>query len=288
MARSRCARWPRGGIYDQLGGGSHRYSVDALARAALREDALRQRAARAGLPGGHQVTRKADYATGREERHSTGSCVKWPGRRGRPYYSTQDADSEGVEGKFYVWTPAEVREALGDELGAEAIERFGMTEQGNFEGANIPGPRDAATRRTATSCASGSTRRARRRVWPGLDDKRLTSWNALMVSALADAAAAFDDDVYREAAVTCADFLVTRMRDDDGPAAAHLQPRPGAAAARCSRTTRSCSRRCSRSTRRRSTRAGSTRRGRSPTRSSSASPTPRTAASSRPPTTTAG
>ena len=80
----------------------------------------------------------------------------------------------GRGGKFYVWTPAEVREALGDELGAEAIEHFGMTEQGNFEGANIPVRRDA--RPAAPRRAPPAAHEARaKRVWPGLDDKRLTS-----------------------------------------------------------------------------------------------------------------
>jgi uncharacterized protein len=130
------------------------------------------------------------------------------------FASALDADSEGVEGKFYVWSVDEVREVLGD-LAGEAIEHFGMTEAGNFEGKNIPV-------RATPDPPHRDDLRARlyearaRRVWPGLDDKRLTSWNALMISALADAAAAFDDAVYRDAAVECADFLVTRMRDEDG------------------------------------------------------------------------
>ena len=100
-----------------------------------------------------------------------------------------------------------------------------MTEAGNFEGANIPvratpdpPHRDELRARLYEARAQ--------RVWPGLDDKRLTSWNALMVSALADAAAAFDDQRYRDAAVRCADFLVTTHARRRRPAAAHLQPRP--------------------------------------------------------------
>ena len=114
-----------------------------------------------------------------------------------------------------MWTLDEVREVLGDELGEEAIAHFGMTERGNFEGRNIPvratpdpPHRDELRRRLYEARAQ--------RVWPGLDDKRLTGWNALMVSALADAGAVLDEPLYRDAAVECADFLVTRMRDEDG------------------------------------------------------------------------
>ena len=131
------------------------------------------------------------------------------------FASALDADSEGVEGKFYVWTPAEVREALGPELAEEAIAHFGMSERGNFEGRNIPvratpdpPHRDELRRRLYEARAE--------RVWPGLDDKRLTGWNALMVSALADAGAALEEPLYRDAAVDCADFLVTRLRDAEG------------------------------------------------------------------------
>ena len=103
---------------------------------------------------------------------------------------------------------------LGDEVD-EAIEHFGMTESGNFEGANIP-VRATPDPPHRDELRSRLYEARAQRVWPGLDDKRLTSWNALMISALADAAAAFDEPAYRDAAVRCADFLVTRMRDEDG------------------------------------------------------------------------
>ena len=201
-------------MYDQIGGGFARYSVDRVWLVPHFEKMLYDNAllARAYLHA-WQVTGEESFA--RVCRETLDWALAELRQEEGAFASALDADSEGVEGKFYVWTPAEVREALGDELGAEAIEHFGMTEQGNFEGANIPvratpdpPHRDELRKRLYEARAQ--------RVWPGLDDKRLTSWNALMVSALADAAAAFDDDVYREAAVTCADFLVTRMRDDEG------------------------------------------------------------------------
>ena len=139
------------------------------------------------------------------------SCAR---RRAR-FASALDADAEGVEGKFTVWTLDEVRAVLGDEHGEEAIAHFGMTEGGNFEGRNIP-VRATADPPHREELRRGSTRRAPRACGPGLDDKRLTGWNALMVSALADAGAVLDEPRYRDAAVTCADFLVTRMRDEEG------------------------------------------------------------------------
>jgi hypothetical protein len=214
MALHTLRRMASGGMYDQIGGGFARYSVDRVWLVPHFEKMLYDNAllARAYLHA-WQVT--GDAAFERVCRETLDWALAELRQEEGAFASALDADSEGVEGRFYVWTPAEVRAVLGDELGAEAIEHFGMTEQGNFEGANIPV-------RATPDAPHRDELRARlyearaRRVWPGLDDKRLTSWNALMVSALADAASALDDPVYRDAAVTCADFLVTRMRDGDG------------------------------------------------------------------------
>ena len=214
MALHTLRRMASGGMYDQVGGGFARYSVDRtwlvphfekmLYDNALLARAYLHGAQVSGEPLFERVCRETlDFAL-RELRQEEGA-----------FASALDADSEGVEGKFYVWRLDEVREVLGDELAAEAIEHFGMTEGGNFEGANIPvratpdpPHRDALRARLYEARAE--------RVWPGLDDKRLTSWNALMVTALADAGAALDEPRYVDAAVECADFLVTRMRDDEG------------------------------------------------------------------------
>ena len=214
MALHTLRRMAGGGMYDQIGGGFARYSVDRTWLVPHFEKMLYDNAllARAYLHA-WQVTREPLFE--RVARETLDWALAELRQEEGAFASALDADSEGVEGKFYVWTPAQVREVLGDELGAEAIEHFGMTEQGNFEGANIavratpdPPHRDELRARLYEARAQ--------RVWPGLDDKRLTGWNALMVSALADAAAAFDDAVYRDAAVECADFLVTRMVDEDG------------------------------------------------------------------------
>jgi uncharacterized protein YyaL (SSP411 family) len=213
MALHTLRRMASGGMYDQVGGGFARYSVDRVWLVPHFEKMLYDNAllARAYLHAwqltGEELFRRVcretlDWALA-ELRQEEGA-----------FASALDADSEGVEGKFYVWTLPQVREVLGD-LADEAIEHFGMTEQGNFEGANIavratPDPPHRDELRTRLYEARAQ------RVWPGLDDKRLTGWNALMISALADAGAALEEPLYLDAAVDCADFLVTRLRDEDG------------------------------------------------------------------------
>ena len=211
-----------GGIHDQVGGGFARYSVDAVWLVPHFEKMLYDNAllARAYLHGwqalGHDrwrdvCERALDWAL-REMRGPEGG-----------FYSALDADSEGVEGRFYVWKQAELEEALAAAgLGDEAepvLAYWGVSEAGNFEGANILHvPLGAAAR------APDGLDRARqalyevraKRVWPGLDDKRVLSWNALMLAALADAGAVLGRRDYLDAAVRCAEFIQDDMRDPDG------------------------------------------------------------------------
>src|SRR5215203_553049 len=192
-----------GGMYDQVGGGFARYSVDERWLVPHFEKMLYDNAllARAYLHGWQvtgdplfeQVCRETlDWAL-REMRAPEGG-----------FFSALDADSEGEEGRFYVWTIAELREVLGDDADA-AIRWFGASEHGNFEGRNI------LTRGEGEAPANLPGLRRRlyevraQRVWPGLDDKRLCSWNALMISALAEAGAVLERDDYLEAAAACAD-----------------------------------------------------------------------------------
>jgi uncharacterized protein YyaL (SSP411 family) len=207
-------RMASGGIYDQVGGGFARYSVDARwlvphFEKMLYDNALLARAyLHAFQVSGEGLFRRVcvetlDWAI-RELRQDEGG-----------FASSLDADSEGVEGKFYVWTPAEIRLALGDALGSVAIAHFGVSEAGNFEGANIlvratPDPDELRAIKDGLLAARSS------RVRPALDDKRLTSWNALMISALADAGAALERADYLSAAVTCARFVERELRDSDG------------------------------------------------------------------------
>jgi uncharacterized protein YyaL (SSP411 family) len=213
MALHTLRRMAGGGIYDQVGGGFARYSVDARWIVPHFEKMLYDNALLArvylhalqvsGEPFFERVTRETlDWGL-RELRQNEGG-----------FASALDADSEGVEGKFYVWTLDDVREALGP-LADTAIEHFGMTEAGNFEGANIPVRATSDPERLAEIKAGLLAVRAKR-VWPGLDDKRLTAWNALMISALADAGAVLGEPRYTDAAVAAAEFILRDLRDENG------------------------------------------------------------------------
>jgi uncharacterized protein len=132
--------------------------------------------------------------------------------------SAEDADSEGEEGRFYVWRPAEIRDALVEDAEA-AVAWYGVTPSGNFEGANIlhRPVRGDLLRPPAVERARAALLEARaRRVRPGLDDKVLTEWNALFLSSLAEAAGATGDQGWRRAAVEIGEFLLRSLRRDDG------------------------------------------------------------------------
>jgi uncharacterized protein YyaL (SSP411 family) len=206
-----------GGIYDQLGGGFARYSVDPVWLVPHFEKMLYDNGllARAYLHGwqtlGHERYRRVCEET-----------LDWMLREMRGpeggFYSALDADSEGEEGRFYVWTPAQIRELLG--AAAEpVIAYYGVSEAGNFEGSNILHLAGGATATAPPGLdeARGTLLEARaKRVWPGLDDKRLASWNALAISALADAGAALGREDYLEAARRGAEFVLAELRDADG------------------------------------------------------------------------
>jgi uncharacterized protein YyaL (SSP411 family) len=199
-----------GGIYDQVGGGFARYSVDAQWLVPHFEKMLYDNAllARAYLHGWQVI---GDPLFRRVCEETLGWALREMRGPEGGFYSALDADSEGVEGKFYVWSLDELRSVAGD----EAADWFGATEHGNFEGANI------LTRGDGEPEALGEWRCKlygvrQKRVWPGLDDKRLCSWNALMVSALADAGAVLENEQYLDAARKCADFILTDMRDGSG------------------------------------------------------------------------
>ncbi|MDP9376396.1 MAG: thioredoxin domain-containing protein [Actinomycetota bacterium] len=203
-----------GGVFDQIGGGFARYSVDEAWTIPHFEKMLYDNAllARAYLHA-WQVSDEPLFRRVCEE------TLDWMLREMRQpeggFASALDADSEGEEGKYYVWTLDEVREALGPDLAEVAIKHFGMTEQGNFEGRNNP------VRATADPPQRDEIRAKlyaarEHRVRPGLDDKRLVAWNALAISAFADAGAALGRDDYVQAAIDCADFIDQKMRDAEG------------------------------------------------------------------------
>jgi uncharacterized protein YyaL (SSP411 family) len=216
-----------GGMYDHIGGGFARYSVDRqwlvphfekmLYDQALLVRIYRQAFSMLGLPQYQQVVEETIGYVLRDLRHPDGG-----------FYSSEDADSpdehgHGHEGLFHTWTPAEVGAALdgwpGDDVGA-VLDWFGITPSGNFEGRSIPNRlahRGQLRRPERIEQARQLLFAAReRRPRPGLDDKILTEWNGLFLWALADAAATFQRDDWKQAAIANGEFLLRELRDDRG------------------------------------------------------------------------
>jgi uncharacterized protein YyaL (SSP411 family) len=214
-----------GGIHDQVGGGFSRYSVDGAWGVPHFEKMLYDNAllARAYLHG---------WQASGDERLREVCCdtLDWAlaemrGPEGG-FFSALDADSEGVEGRFYVWSIEQLRAVLGADAPA-AIAWLGATEQGNFQDPHHPEPGLNVLQDRGPESVRGDARFRRgvrerllaaraERVRPALDDKRLTSWNALMICALAEAGSALGEPRYLEAAVACAEFLLGSLRDDGG------------------------------------------------------------------------
>ncbi len=211
-------RMAAGGLWDQIGGGFCRYAVDAAWQVPHFEKMLYDNAllARTYLHA-WQVTGSVRYRRIAEE------AVEWAldemsnGAGG--FHASLDADSEGVEGLFYTWTLEEVSDLLGPRAG-RAAELFGLTEEGNFEGRNVLScpsgvppdsweDDDASIRAALLEARRGRTR-------PALDDKAILSWNALMISALAESGAALGRPDLIEAATGCAEFVWGEMRDRQG------------------------------------------------------------------------
>jgi uncharacterized protein YyaL (SSP411 family) len=211
-----------GGIHDQLGGGFSRYAVDAgwivpHFEKMLYDNALLARTyLRAYLELGHERYRAV----------AVGVC-EWALREMQApeggFYSALDADSEGVEGLFYTWTPAEAEAALADaglgQLAPEALAHLGISERGQLEGRSVlhlPGGTTAAEPAGIEQARAALLAARERRVRPALDDKRICSWNALIAGSLAEAGAALGEPRYVEAGRRCLGFVLDSMRDGDG------------------------------------------------------------------------
>ena len=226
MAEHTLRRMAAGGMYDQAGGGFHRYSVDDRWLVPHFEKMLYDNALLA------RVYLQAWQATGDAEyRRVVEEVLRYVQREMRSpeggFYSAQDADSEGEEGRFYVWTPDEVDGLLGAEDGPLFRAYYDVTAAGNFEGSNIlhvdRSAEDVAAQagvsveRLERALARGreTLYEARaRRVWPGLDDKVLTAWNAMMLRTFAEAARLLGSGEYLEVANSSADFLLRELRRD--------------------------------------------------------------------------
>jgi hypothetical protein len=210
-------RMAAGGMYDHLGGGFHRYSTDASWLVPHFEKMLYDNAllARVYLEA-YQVTGKEDYA--RVARETLDWVLREMQGEEGGYYSTQDADSEGVEGKFYVWSEEEVRRLLG--AGADEFCRaYDVTASGNWEGENILhrssgfSSGDAELEASLLEARLVLLREREKRVHPGLDDKVLTSWNGLMIIAMARGYRILGEERFLASARKAARFIEDRMEE---------------------------------------------------------------------------
>ena len=226
MAERTCKKMANGGIYDQLGGGFHRYSVDAVWLVPHFEKMLYDNAQliRVYLHL-YQVTRDEFFKriavetleyVRREMLDASGG-----------FYSTQDADSEGVEGKFFVWTPEEITAILGPEDAQIFNFYYDVSEEGNFEEKNILNvryaPAEAAKalkideERLDEVLSRGREKlfaEREKRTKPFRDEKVLTAWNGLMLTAFAEGSAVLDDPEYLEIAKKNAEFILSELQRD--------------------------------------------------------------------------
>ncbi len=227
MIRATLDAMAAGGIYDQLGGGFHRYAVDAVWLVPHFEKMLYDNAqlARVYL----DAYRAFSDDTYRQVVEETLNYVlrEMTSPEGG-FYATQDADSEGAEGKFYVWSEAEFEEVVGAANAPIAKHYFAVTGDGNFEGENIlsvPNPIDEVAaeagvtadelRATIANAKSALFAARERRIRPGRDEKVIVSWNAMMLRAFAEASRTLGRADYREAAINNAEFLLAKLRVGD-------------------------------------------------------------------------
>ncbi len=205
------AMW-EGGMYDHLGGGFARYSVDGQWLVPHFEKMLYDNAQLAACYlSAFQATGEARY--GQVARETLDYLLRDLRDPSGGFHSSEDADSEGEEGKFYAFTPAEVREALGPEDGARFCAAYGITEAGTFEHGRSVVHRFSRAKTDDLPEDEDRALRDRLRLWrdrrvrPGKDDKILASWNGLALSALARGFQVLGDPRYLEAAQACAAFL---------------------------------------------------------------------------------
>jgi uncharacterized protein YyaL (SSP411 family) len=221
-------RMARGGLCDQLGGGFHRYSTDAQWLVPHFEKMLYDNAMLAGCYlDAFTATKNPFYAE--VARNTLDYVLRDLTAPEGGFYSAEDADSEGVEGKYYVWIPREIAGVLSPDEAITFCRVYDITETGNFEGCNIPNlsrsieqeakllgrePGDLHAELTRSRAKLLAVRE--KRTPPGLDDKILASWNGLTIDAFAKAGAVLQEDRYRNAAIQAAEFLLKKMRRTDG------------------------------------------------------------------------
>ncbi len=220
-------RMAAGGLYDQLGGGFHRYSTDSVWLVPHFEKMLYDNALLAvTYAEAAQATGRPDFA--RVVRETLDYVLREMTAPEGGFYSATDADSEGVEGKFFVWTEAEIRSVLGPDAD-RFLAHHGVTAEGNFEGASILHvPRPDEREHEALAPARAALLAAReRRVHPLRDEKVLAAWNGLMISGLAFGGRVLADGRYLDAASRAAEFLLGALRPDGRLRRSWTAGRPG-------------------------------------------------------------
>lgn len=223
MVEYTLSKMAAGGIHDQIGGGFHRYSTDAFWLVPHFEKMLYDNALLARLyTHTYQLTGNEDFR--RTAERIIDYVIREMTSPNGGFYSAQDADSEGVEGKFFVWRPENLKDVLGEVDARIVGDYYGVTEEGNFEGMsilNVPSPpAEVASRHSTTvielevliDSANDRLLEARSsRVPPMTDTKTIVSWNGLMLAAIAEASAVFERDDYLEVACSNAAYLLDRM-----------------------------------------------------------------------------
>jgi uncharacterized protein YyaL (SSP411 family) len=216
----------RGGIFDQLGGGFHRYSTDAKWLVPHFEKMLYDNAL---IPinyvEAYQITNDSFYLD--ILRKTLDFVLRDMTSNDGGFYSAYDADSEGVEGKFYVWKKSEIKEILGSDTELFCL-FYDVTDGGNWEGNNILcnninisavafnfGISEDKVKEVLDSCVEKLLEVRSKRILPGLDDKILTSWNSLMITAFAKGYRVTNDARYLDAATNCISFIETNLLSDD-------------------------------------------------------------------------
>ncbi len=226
MVEQSCRKMAEGGLYDQLGGGFHRYSTDARWLVPHFEKMLYDNALLSRLYL-HVYQQTGDEFYRRVAVETLDYVMREMTDERGGFYSTQDADSEGHEGKFFVWSPSEIEEVLGAEEAALFNAYYDVTEGGNFEGKNILNIKAAAeevakragvsVERLLEAVSRGreklfAAREAR--IKPARDEKVLTAWNGLMLASFAEAAAILERQDYLEVAGKNAAFVLDELRRD--------------------------------------------------------------------------
>ncbi|HEY0083981.1 MAG TPA: thioredoxin domain-containing protein, partial [Pyrinomonadaceae bacterium] len=224
MVTHTCRKMAEGGLYDQLGGGFHRYSTDAHWLVPHFEKMLYDNALLSRLYlHAYQVTGDAFFRRIAEETFDY--IVREMTDEGGAFYATQDADSEGVEGKFFVWTIQEIDELLGEADGRIVSAYYGATAEGNFEEKNIlnvPRPEGAVAaelnvsvehlREVVARCKPLLYRAREKRIKPGRDEKAIAAWNGMMLTSFAEAASILERADYRRIAERNAEFMLDTLR----------------------------------------------------------------------------